>query len=106
MSKPWRSIIGLGMIGISIWLIYYALWGSFLYTTQGDVCSKLFRRTGCQISDRDLGAVDIACVRQNTVYGAFLAEVGSAIVLLLPGTRILFVSRRKLSNGNSGVTVQ
>ncbi len=90
-----RLVIAIGMIVLGVWLLNGALWGSFSYTTQGDICSKLERRISKQLSPIEVGPLEASCGRESLVYRALFVEIVASSVLVALGLRILWTTLRK-----------
>ena len=95
MRKVARLVLATGVIVLGVWLLNGAIWGSFSYTTQGDICSKLERRISKQLSPIEVGPLEASCGRESLVYRAFLVEAGASIVLVALGLGVLWKSLRK-----------
>ncbi len=95
MRNVARLIVVASMIALGVWLLSGALWGSFAYTTQGDICLKLERRISNQLTPIELGPLKMSCARESLVYRAFLVEAGASIVLVALGVGVLWKALRK-----------
>jgi len=98
MSRVGVAVCAVGALAVAGWLAFEAHSATFMYTRQGDLCEHLRSRIEKQQPLPRSPTLSTCVERHDTVYRAFLLELGVALGGSALGVRWLIRALRAGSN--------